>query len=168
MIKLQNSSLKLQSRFSPIFFQFSETTEEGIGSREVRVQYFSRSDLRNWTEEEPPWPSKTAANENPSSPSVRTTTSSSISSRRPWRLVYPHRTPVVREDGASIAMAEQQHRPLSLATETVGLGLDLTMESWLGPDKTNRCSGWLSNAMDWVRRLKQRRRRRSIRGWWER
>jgi hypothetical protein len=79
--------------------------------------------LRNLTEEKPPCPSNTAANENPSRPSDRTTASSSISSRGPCRVVDPQRTPAtpVSDDGALIAIAEQ-HRLLALVVQVDFLG----------------------------------------------
>lgn len=69
--------------------------------------------LMNWTEENPPWPSKTAAKEKPSRPPGLTRISSSISSRKPCKAMEPHLTPAtsVKDEGVSMAMAEQ-HRPL--------------------------------------------------------
>lgn len=71
----------------------------------------SHTHLRNWTEEKPPWPSKTAAKEKPSRGSLgRRMISSSISSRGPCKATDPHLiagASVKDDDGASIAMAEQ-------------------------------------------------------------
>jgi hypothetical protein len=60
--------------------------------------------LRNWTAEKPAWPSKTAAKEKPSRREpVRSTTSSSISSRAPCSLALPHRMASSSEDGGPAA-----------------------------------------------------------------
>lgn len=108
--------------------------------------------LRNLTEEKPAWPSKTAANENPSRPSGRTTMSSSISSRAPCRVVEPHRiraSSVKEEDCASMAMAEQ----LLILAFTVKLLLLLALDvdlklSWqLYLVNRNLCTCWLNKAM---------------------
>jgi hypothetical protein len=104
--------------------------------------------LRNLTEEKPPCPSNTAANENPSRPSHRTTTSSSISSRGPCWVVEPQRTPAtaVKDDGASIAIAEQ-HRLLALVEQVDFLGgFKLELLEWSFVSR-NFCNCGLSSAI---------------------
>lgn len=60
--------------------------------------------LRNWTAEKPAWPSNTAAKEKPSRREpVRSTTSSSISSRAPCSLALPHRMTSTSDDGGPAA-----------------------------------------------------------------
>ena len=114
--------------------------------------------LRNLADENPPWPSKTAANKNPSSPSDRTTTSSSISSLGPCRLVEPHRIPgasVSAEDCVSMAMAEQLVLNLVLSfTATkplIVLVLLFLLREWqfVYLVKRNLCNCWLNKAISY-------------------
>lgn len=104
------------------------------------------------TEDNPPWPSNTAAKWKPSKPSELTRISSSISSLRPCRAVDPHRTPAtppVSDDGASIARAEQ-HGVLALVVVLLlvyflgGLKLEL---QWFSFVKRNFCNCGVSSAI---------------------
>lgn len=112
------------------------------------------ANLRKFTEEMPPWPSKTPAKENPSTPSDRTMMASSISSRGPCKLADPQRIPAtsVKEDGASIAIAE--HWLLTLTGRKLFLVEDLRLEAPQWSLVRRKVSNWgLSNAINRVRLL---------------